>query len=99
LLEARLARWLLITRDRAHSDAFRLTQQFLAYMLGVRRVGVSEAASALHRRGLIEYSRGTISIENGPALERISCGCYVREKDVYEQTMRIGSKRTRSLDA
>jgi CRP-like cAMP-binding protein len=98
-LDARLARWLLSTRDRAHSDAFRLTQQFLAYMLGVRRVGVSEAASALHRRGLIDYRRGNISIQDGPALERISCGCYRRDKVTYERTMRIGSKRSESFDA
>jgi len=89
LLEARLARWLLITRDRAHSDSFRLTQQFLAYMLGVRRVGVSEAASALHRRGWIDYSRGKIVIKDVAALERTTCGCYLGGKRAYERTMRI----------
>ena len=58
LLEARLARWLLMTRDRVESSDFMMTQKFLSTMLGVRRVGVSDAASSFQRRRLIEYSRG-----------------------------------------
>lgn len=72
----RTARWLLITRDRAGSDDFALTQAFLSKMLGVRRAGVTEVASELQRDAIIEYTRGHIRVLDASRLQDVSCECY-----------------------
>jgi CRP-like cAMP-binding protein len=87
LVEARLARWLLMTAERMASNEFHLTHDFLADMLGVRREGVSVAASALQHRKLISYRRGNITIRDIPGLEAACCSCYRYVRSMDPQVM------------
>ena len=83
-IDQRCARWLLMTHDRVGGgDAFDLTQEFLSYMLGVRREAVSGASHALQEQGIIRYRRGHLSVLDRPALERAACECYGATRDDY----------------
>jgi CRP-like cAMP-binding protein len=82
-LEARCARWLLITHDRVEGDRFLLTQEFLASMLGVRRATVSAVMGAFRRAEMVRYTRGQVTILDRPRLEAASCSCYQVVNDCY----------------
>ena len=87
LIGPRLARWLLMSQDRSRSDCFRVTHEFLAYMLGVRRVGVTTAAGALQKEGLIAYRRGEVTILDRSGLQAAACGCYAADRHTYTVSM------------
>jgi CRP-like cAMP-binding protein len=87
-IEARCARWLLMTRDRMQSNELELTHAFLARMRGVRRVGVTVAAGNLQRQGLITYSRGRIEILDGKRLAKSACECYATLEQLYGTSRR-----------
>jgi CRP-like cAMP-binding protein len=87
VVEERLSRWLLMAQDRARSSELQGTHAFLAHLLGVRRVGITKAAGALHKANLIRYSRGAITILDRKGLEARSCGCYRAGIRTYEQVL------------
>jgi CRP-like cAMP-binding protein len=79
----RLARWLLMSQDRSEASNFDVTHEFLAYMLGVRRVGVTTVAGGLQKDGLIRYNRGKVTVLNRKGLERAACSCYAADQKTY----------------
>lgn len=83
----RLARWLLMSQDRAQSEQFHVTHEFLAYMLGVRRVGVTTAAAILQRQGLISYRRGELTVTDRAGLEQAACSCYAVHRNTYRSVL------------
>jgi CRP-like cAMP-binding protein len=89
----RCARCLLTTHDQVQSERFRLTQEILGYMLGIRRTGVSAAASALKKRRIINYKRGMIEILNRQELESASCECYETVKQEFERLFKVLLRR------
>ena len=91
-LDQRCCRWLLMTQDRMESDEFPLTHEFLAMMLGVRRAGVTYAANALRRAGIIEYARGHVTILDREALEKRSCECYGISKEEFDRLLGIAAR-------
>lgn len=83
-IDQQLCRWLLLSLDRLPGNRLTMTQELIANMLGVRREGVTDAAGKLQRQGIIEYTRGQITVLDRPGLERLSCECYAvvkRETD------------------
>lgn len=94
-VNARLARWLLMTHDRVEGDDFRLTQEFLSHMLGVRREQVTLAASTLQKQKFISYNRGHIKILKRAGLENASCTCYRMVKDEYDNLSPRGNRRAK----
>ena len=86
-VEKRLCRWLLMTRNRLLSDQILMTQEFIAYMLGVRREGVTAAAHHLQEVGLISYHRGHITIVDRHGLESTACECYHVVKDEFDRLL------------
>ena len=87
LVEARLARLLLMTQDRVRCADFHLTHDLMAHMLGVRRVGVTKAAFALQKRNLISYARGNITIIDDEGMQQASCDCYQLDKNLYDRIL------------
>jgi CRP-like cAMP-binding protein len=94
LIGQRLARWLLMSQDRAGQDHFRVTHAFLAYMLGVRRVGITDAAGDLQRSGLIEHRRGELTVIDRVGLEGASCACHSNDLHSYKSLMGALTLRT-----
>ena len=86
-VEQQLCRWLLLSLDRLASDELTMTQELIANMLGVRREGVTEAAGRLQRDGIINYTRGHITVVDRPKLEERSCECYKVVKAEFDRLL------------
>jgi CRP-like cAMP-binding protein len=86
-LEERLARWLLMTHDRAQANEFPLTQEFIAYMLGARRPSISDTASRFQNKGLISYVRGKVHVLDRPGIESVACPCYRIVKEEFNRLL------------
>ncbi len=89
-IEQRCAQWLLITHDSAGSDVFPITQEFMAFMLGVRRAGVTVAAGLLQKHGFIRYARGKVTVLDRGGLENASCECYRVVRDQFSRLLPLG---------
>jgi CRP-like cAMP-binding protein len=85
MLGPRLARWLLMSQDRSQTNSFHVTQKCMALLLGVRRVGVTEAASEFQKNGLIRYHRGEVTVLNRLALEARACSCYAADRQIHAE--------------
>jgi CRP-like cAMP-binding protein len=97
LIGPRLARWLLMSQDRAGADHLQVTHEFLSSMLGVRRVGVTVAAGVLQRRGLILYHRGVLRVLDRAGLEASACTCYATDQRTYAEWLGVPSFAARHL--
>ncbi len=86
-IDQQLCRWLLLSLDRLPTNELSMTQELIANMLGVRREGVTEAAGALQRAGLIRYRRGKITVLDRPQLEARCCECYQVVKDEFDRLL------------
>jgi CRP-like cAMP-binding protein len=94
-IDKRCARWLLMAHDRVAGDTFLLTQEFLSQMLGVRRGGVTQAASTLQKAGFISYSRGRIRMLDRPGLESAACECYGQIDRDWEALMDYSIRKSK----
>jgi CRP-like cAMP-binding protein len=90
-VDERCAKWLLMTHDQAGGDEFRITQEFLAQMLGVSRPSVALSAASLHKQGLISYHRGEMSILDRDGLERAACECYAVVREQFDRLRQLRS--------
>jgi CRP-like cAMP-binding protein len=98
-IQPRLARWLLMTQDRAGSSRFHITHEFLSTMLGVRRVGITQAAQGLQRDGLILYRRGELSVLDRAGLLRAACPCYAADNASFARLMQVRRPERGPADA
>ena len=98
-LQARLARWLLMGQDRAEGNGFAVTQEGMAHLLGVRRVGVTVAAGSLQEAGLIRYHRGWITVSDRAGLEAAACSCYAQDRASYCLGMKFASGQRHPCDS